>query len=141
MTTRRNFIKDSSLACVSLCGIGTILVALVSCKSSFVSHAIVENNEIRVPLESFVERKIIIVKNSQLKFKVAVIKKTESEFYAIEMRCSHQENAVQYNGKGFFCPSHGSTFSIEGKVLEEPATENLKKMKARIIEDKVLVRL
>ncbi|MFA5011847.1 MAG: ubiquinol-cytochrome c reductase iron-sulfur subunit [Ignavibacteria bacterium] len=61
--------------------------------------------------------------------KVIVIRKSSSKFIAINIVCTHKKCDVDYDGKGFECPCHGSTFNGNGKVLEGPATKNLKSYK------------
>lgn len=61
--------------------------------------------------------------------KVIVIRKSSSKFIAINIVCTHKKCDVDYDGKGFECPCHGSTYNGNGKVLEGPATKNLKSYK------------
>ena len=61
--------------------------------------------------------------------KVIVIRKSSTKFVAINIVCTHKKCDVDYDGKGFECPCHGSTFNGNGKVLEGPATKNLKSYK------------
>lgn len=61
--------------------------------------------------------------------KVIVIRKSSTKFIAINIVCTHKKCDVDYDGKGFECPCHGSTFNGNGKVIEGPATKNLKSYK------------
>lgn len=61
--------------------------------------------------------------------KVIVIRKSSTKFIAINIVCTHKKCDVDYNGDGFECPCHGSTFNGNGKVIEGPATKNLKSYK------------
>jgi len=61
--------------------------------------------------------------------KIIVIRKSSSKFIAINIVCTHKKCDVDYDGSGFECPCHGSTFNGNGKVIEGPATKNLKSYK------------
>jgi cytochrome b6-f complex iron-sulfur subunit len=61
--------------------------------------------------------------------KVIIIHKSSSKFIALNISCTHKNCDVEYNGDGFDCPCHGSTFDKNGKVIEGPATKNLKSYK------------
>jgi len=60
---------------------------------------------------------------------VIVIRKSSSKFIALNTICTHKKCDVEYDGNGFECPCHGSTFDKNGKVTEGPATKNLKSYK------------
>lgn len=60
---------------------------------------------------------------------VIVIRKSASKFIALNTVCTHKKCDVEYDGNGFECPCHGSTFDKNGKVTEGPATKNLKSYK------------
>ncbi len=61
--------------------------------------------------------------------KVMVIRVGQSKFIAINMVCTHKKCDVDYTGSGFECPCHGSAFDKYGKVLNGPATKNLRSYK------------
>ena len=61
--------------------------------------------------------------------KIIVIRKSSSKFIAINIVCTHKKCDVDYDGSGFECPCHGSTFNGNGKVIEGPAAKNLKSYK------------
>lgn len=61
--------------------------------------------------------------------KVFVKRMGESKFMAISAICTHKKCVVEATGDGFECPCHGSAFSSTGKVLDGPATKNLKSLK------------
>lgn len=61
--------------------------------------------------------------------KVIVIRKSASKFIAINIACTHKKCDVGYDGSGFECLCHGSTFDSSGKVTQGPAVKNLKTYK------------
>jgi Rieske Fe-S protein len=141
MSTRREFIKIGGAACVAACSIGVILSALESCKPSQVAHVTVSNSQITVPLESFATKKVVIVNNMNLEDNVAVIKKSDTEFVALLLQCTHRENEVKYTGSEFYCPSHGSTFDMDGNVTKQPAIRPLKRYPASLVGNNVIIKL
>jgi Rieske Fe-S protein len=57
------------------------------------------------------------------------------------MQCSHQNQPLTFSSGQIYCPSHGSTFSIEGKVVKAPATADLKTFTTRISSDNQYVNI
>lgn len=63
--------------------------------------------------------------------KVFVSRAGKSKFLALSLICTHKKCDVEYTGSGFECPCHGSAFSSTGKVLNGPATKNLRSIKTK----------
>lgn len=61
--------------------------------------------------------------------KVIVFRTGGSSFRALNTTCTHKKCATAFNGTEFQCECHGSRFDKTGKVLEGPATKNLKSYK------------
>ena len=53
--------------------------------------------------------------------------------------CTHLECVVNVEGTRIRCPCHGSTFDLEGGVLQGPATRPLRRFPARVTPDGELV--
>jgi Rieske Fe-S protein len=56
---------------------------------------------------------------------VIVIRTGQNNFIALRTICTHKRCDVEFNGKEFECPCHGSKYNRSGKVLNGPATKNL----------------
>src|SRR4051812_38589947 len=54
---------------------------------------------------------------------VIVARVSPGSFLAVSAACTHEGTNVQYisSRKDFECPSHGATFSSDGKVTQGPA--------------------
>jgi cytochrome b6-f complex iron-sulfur subunit len=54
------------------------------------------------------------------------------EYVAVSQTCTHQAVTVQFDAKDtwFHCPNHGSNFTINGSVINGPATKALRKYNA-----------
>lgn len=61
--------------------------------------------------------------------KVIVIRTGGSQFIALNIVCTHKKCDTEFNGSGFECPCHGSTYDRSGKVTGGPAKKNLKSYK------------
>ena len=57
----------------------------------------------------------------------AIIKRTENGIIALSLVCTHLGCTIEQDedSEGFTCPCHGSRYSLEGALLEGPATKNL----------------
>lgn len=62
--------------------------------------------------------------------KTAVYRDENNVLHSYSAICPHLGCVVQWNGseKSFDCPCHGSRFTCEGKVVNGPATNDLKKI-------------
>ena len=56
-----------------------------------------------------------------------VVHTTDTNYYALSSRCTHQGNTVQYDGANtrIHCPAHGSNFTLSGAVINGPASSPL----------------
>ena len=93
-------------------------------------------------------RKIVDIDLSNLKhginhfpeFSVIILKK-ENEIDVFSDICTHLGCKVKFNKNLniFQCPCHKSEFSVDGRVLKGPAKKNLKKLKFKIIKNKIKI--
>ena len=67
--------------------------------------------------------------SAMLSGKVIAIRTGGSKFIALNITCTHKKCDVEFDGSGFECPCHGSTYDKSGKVTNGPATKNLKSYK------------
>lgn len=128
MQNRRSFIKQSCAFCIGAIGLGAVATQLTACAPMVVFKGEVQKSKILVPFSAFVApNSMLVVRNSQLAFDILLIKKTDGTYAALEMKCSHQDNALTATKTGLFCSTHGSSFDLDGKVLKEPAIEPIHK--------------
>ncbi len=139
---RRNFIKESCKLCASITGVALLLKSLDSCSPLHYFESEIVENSIRVPFSQFLEgSNLVIVKNVKLEYDIAVVK-NENQFYkAFELKCTHQANALIATKTGFFCNLHGSSYDINGKVINTPATTNLKEYLVSINSEMITIQL
>lgn len=141
MKTRREFIKDTCTACLGTAFLGLTFTQLSSCSSLPIYRTSLEDKTVAVPKSSFAESNLVIIRDLQVAFDVLLVKKSETEYNAIYMRCSHQENAVTATKTGLYCSAHGSAFDLDGNVTKEPAINPLRKFKTEIQETQIIIEL
>lgn len=141
MRTRREFLKDTCTACLGTAFLGFTFSQLTSCSSLPIYKTDLTKKIVEVPLTSFAESNVVIVRDMQVPFDILAVKKSEQEYNALYMKCSHQENAVTATKTGLYCSSHGSTFDLDGNVTKEPALKPLKRFKTELKENTVSIDL
>lgn len=136
---RRSFIKNSCLACAGMAGIS---VLLDSCQPLPIVRAEINNNSLLVSKSGFTEKNnILIVRAPQLENDILLIRTSTNDYRALLMQCTHQNNPLVATSKSLFCNSHGSSFSLEGKVQQGPAIKDLKTFKTEAQKENVLIHL
>jgi len=143
---RREFIKNSCTACLSL----TVLSSLaVSCSATkYVSGVIVEDG-INVSKNDFAVKQkggtayssFIIVRNEALQYPICIYRFNEDEYSALWMKCTHQGAELQASGDVLQCAAHGSEFNNRGMVRNGPAISNLRTFPVTVSQDQVFIDL
>ncbi len=72
--------------------------------------------------------------SAMISSKVIVIRTGASKFLALNITCTHKKCDTEFDGSGFACPCHGSTYDKNGKVTNGPAKKNLKSYKTTFNE-------
>lgn len=137
---RRNFIKQSCLACGGLLLGGSILTMLEGCQS-LPTYKATKGKEISVPASQFTQSKVVVVSVPWMSFDILLVKKTEETYKALYMKCSHQDQILSATESGLFCVAHGSSFDLDGNVKKEPAIEPLQQFKTRVENNQIIITL
>lgn len=141
-TTRRDFIVSACKLCAVLGTVGVSSILLEGCKSlKVLSVTSNQDGKLEVPLSSFSEHSQIIIRSKKMEFDIFVNKKSETQFTAILMKCSHESQPLTAGGTSLNCASHGSKFDLEGNVLLEPATRKLTTYAALVSGQMLLIEL
>lgn len=138
MNSRRNFIKNTCVACT-----GTVLGInlLQSCSSVKTVNSTITNNMMTVAKTEFATVTSLKVRNLQLPYDVLLIKENDENYYALYMQCTHADNPVYTDGAKINCPSHGSQFDMKGLVIDGPATKDLKRFKIELTPNNINIFL
>ena len=74
---------------------------------------------------------------------ILFVRSSTAEIKAVSATCTHKKCDVNYNAgsKGIECACHGSKFTVDGKVLNGPATSNLHNYNATLSGDKIVLKI
>ena len=140
---RRTFIKAGCMACMSIGFVGTLLESCVSVK--YVNGSL-GNDGVSLDLKEFENgkkgiRQYVIVRHDDLQFPICVYYIAANQYTALLMRCTHQGAELQVSGDTLTCSAHGSEFDKTGKVLQAPASEDLRSFPVTIDNNKLFIDL
>lgn len=141
MKTRREFLKDTCTACLGTAFLGLTFSQLTSCSSLPIYKTDLSKQAVTVPVTSFGESNIVIVRDMQVPFDILLVKKSDEEYKALYMKCSHQETPLTATKTGLYCSGHGSSFDLDGNVTKEPALKPLKNFKTEIVNNQITIDL
>jgi nitrite reductase/ring-hydroxylating ferredoxin subunit len=137
---RKEFIKTGCAFCVGALLFGAAS-SLGSCTSALAVTKTISNNTITLLPSDFLESKTLIVKTNSLPFYLLCIRVSDTEYRTLEMKCSHQEQPLNFNGEKLQCSSHGSAFDLEGNVLIPPANAPLHRFRTEKISNQIIIHL
>lgn len=143
---RRNFIKQSCLACISGLAMSELLQ---SCGATKYAAGSIKDDHMLVPVSDFLVdkakpgeyRKYVVVQNELLKHPICVYRFSNTEYEALWLRCTHQGAELQVFGDKLQCPAHGSEFSNRGMVQSGPADKPLRKFPVTIDGNQLKISL
>lgn len=142
MTNRREFIKKSCTGCIALTGWSTIAAFLYSCSPLPIYKTDLVDNKFIIPISTFKEgEKMKILQAKKLSYDVLLVKESNVKYHALEMKCTHQDTNLIANSKGLSCNLHGSTFNLNGKVTNGPASRPLLRYAITLTETDIIVQL
>lgn len=137
---RKDFLVSAGKAGCAALVAGTFSSLLQSCAGAkvFVATADTEG-KISVPLTIFAESHSRIIRVEKLAYDILLVKKTEEQYNALLMRCTHQDWGLTANARGLSCSLHGSTFDLDGQITNGPASDALKKFKVNKQNDQLII--
>lgn len=139
MTSRRKFIADSCRGCLGLLGLSFIAQSCSTSSNVFKTTA--TNHVIFVPDTAFNSGlQNVKIRVPEMEFDILLMKE-EVDYKALYLKCTHEPfGLVQTNNK-LVCTAHGSSFDMQGNVLQEPASRPLKKFKTEKIPNGINIYL
>jgi Rieske Fe-S protein len=129
---RRAFLRSSCAACLATAAGGGMLSGIAGCASSNVYRATVVKNIIQIDSALLATKQTLVVRTDETPFDILLVKRSETDYEALLMECTHQNNALTASSTGLFCPAHGSAFDLDGCVIRGPAARPLKKYKTTV---------
>jgi Rieske Fe-S protein len=139
---RRQFLTSSCNFCL-LAATGYFLSELAACAPSTykVIKTEIIQDEIRVPIASFINSPLQFLRPKDWVYDIAVQKSSDNSYQALLMQCTHQENQLTPTGNGYTCSLHGSQFSRDGHVKKGPAENPLKQYTTSVNQSQVIIHL
>ena len=143
---RRNFLKKSCSACLSL----TVISSMVSsCLSTKYVTGKVAKDGITIDKDDFkIKQKggtayssFVIVRNEILKYPICIYRMNNDEYTALWMRCTHQGAELQASGDMLQCSAHGSEFNSKGQVRNGPANTALRTFPVTVTNNEIFIDL
>ena len=91
------------------------------------------------PQQVLIQRKRVDAWKTTLEEAAAWVYRRNGKITALSPSCPHLGCGVHFKAEqnGFFCPCHGSAFSMEGEVLSGPAPRALDRFETRVEGDRV----
>lgn len=142
--------KDFITTCAQ-CSVAFLLVPawLQSCAGTSYLNAIIEGNDLVVPLSSFEVmrggkkefRKYVVVQHDSLQFPICVYRLSATNYHALWMQCTHQGTELQAFGERLQCPAHGSEFGQTGAVQNGPADKPLRAFETILTKQNLNIKL
>ncbi len=126
--------------CASIVGLTILASSLDSCTPLKYVSGEINKGAVKFSANNFIENsKLVIIRNNTLEYDIAVVKGSDNSYRALELKCTHQDNALVANATGFQCNLHGSTFALDGTVVTSPATSSLKEYRVSAVGDLIEV--
>jgi Rieske Fe-S protein len=137
---RRKFIGSSCRLCL-LVSSGLMIADSIGCDAPYqIIKTEIANDSIFVPLSSFDQPGLKLVRPSGWQYDIAV-QKMGNGYEAMLLRCTHQHNQLIPAGKGYVCNLHGSTFDKDGNPAKGPAELPLKKYETEIEQGNLIIKI
>ena len=143
---RRNFLKKSCSACLSL----TVISSMVSsCLSTKYVTGKVAKDGITIDKDDFkIKQKggtayssFVIVRNEILKYPICIYRMNNDEYIALWMQYTHQGAELQASGDVLQCSAHGSEFNSKGQVRNGPANTALRTFPVTVTNNEIFIDL
>lgn len=143
---RRKFIKS---CCYSAIGIPLVVPFLQSCGAIYYASSTPNEGKLIVAKSEFInvkknkqlKRDFVLLKTNGLDFPICLYKKSEDNYIASLLKCTHNGCELNVGGGIYSCLCHGSEFLVSGKVLEGPAERNLQTFKTETDHENIYIYL
>lgn len=123
---------------MGLSGMGIFLEACGSAQQ--IIKPSLANQALRIAESEFIKVNTLVIRHPSLAYDILLVKQANN-YLALQMRCTHNDVALQFTGKQLVCNAHGSEFNLEGKVTKEPALQNLRQYRTTVSSPYVLIHL
>ena len=140
MPDRREFIRQGCVACAGVVAFA-ILADIESCKPTEGIVVNASQKQVIVPLKQLEGKNTLLIKSASLEYDIALVKKPDGNYLALQMICTHRRSPLEVTQTGFHCPNHGSNFDAEGNATKGPAVGALKKFPLTVEKKQIVISL
>ena len=143
---RRDFIKSSCAACLSMSALPLMLsgcASLINTSGTLVKDGLTLSSEdFKITDKGNIAyRSFLIVRNDALLYPICIYRFNEKQYSALWMKCAHQGAELQASGDYLQCPAHGSEFNNKGHVTNGPASTNLRAFPVIVNDKEIFIDL
>lgn len=131
---RKEFLRTTGKCFCSLLGGAAAASWLSGCAASQSTAytATVRGTRVVVPLTLFTATDLQVVKVPGWQYPLLIVKRSDQQYEALLMRCTHRGYQLVAGKNGLHCNQHGSSFNLEGDVTKGPASKPLKQFPVSI---------
>ncbi len=86
-------------------------------------------------------RPYVVVRHDDLQYPICVYHIKDDVYSALLLRCTHQGAELQVAGEQLTCPAHGSEFNKQGKVMQGPASADLRSFPVTVANNQLFIDL
>lgn len=140
---RRSFLYTTCKAVAGV-ALATSLQHILSGCTTVPHHTMHEQNGvIEFPLSVFGTLSnptpVVVVTTAGVKHAIAVIQDGSQQVHALYTMCTHKHCPLDVEDDGFVCSCHGSSFDLQGRVTNGPATEALMSLPVVLTQSTCLI--
>ncbi|MCK9211099.1 MAG: Rieske 2Fe-2S domain-containing protein [Ignavibacteriaceae bacterium] len=106
------------------------LVYCVGCSPKNTDNPVAPSNvDVTLDLTLHANQPLNTIGGSVVNNGIVVGRVSQTSFVAVSAACTHQGTTVEFQlqQNQFFCPNHGSTYTLDGVVTQGPAQQSLTK--------------
>ncbi len=130
---RREFIIKGGYSCLAISGLGFLLT---ECKSASIKDT---EKELIIPVSLMKKKNHLLVSSKHVLEKILVVREKDGNYHSLLMKCTHKGAEINLEGDKLVCPSHGSTFDMDGNVTNKPAKTELKRFPVTLNENEITI--
>ena len=128
------------MGCAGLLAVSPLLVSITGCSRLTIVSVTPHNGIIRLSMDQFLPGEMKkILRTAAMDYDVLLVRKSETEFYSLLLKCTHQANRLSVGSSMLACNLHGSTYDMNGRVINGPASTDLITLRTEVVDAHVLI--
>jgi Rieske Fe-S protein len=137
LSGRREFLKLCGCAAAGLAvsGCASVIAKPVTAIDGRIALRLADHPELALPNGS------VAIQPAGMSDPLFVLRNGDGSYSVLSPICTHRGCTVEVAGDRLECPSHGSMYDRQGKVLQGPAERALTKFAATVQGDRLVIEL